>query len=191
MKHPRLFVLAASITAAVLVGCGVPTDDAPRAVAEDEIPEALVAAPTTTTTPPDGVEANLFYVQTVDNESALVRLAREVDDRMVESVLEALVATVPEDLPPSVSTAIPPDVAVLSATIDDGVVTIDLSEEFRNVSGEPRIQAVAQIVFTATDLSAVDSVLFSVEGEDELVPDDAGSDIDGPATRADYVELFA
>jgi spore germination protein GerM len=79
---------------------------------------------------------------------------------------------------------------VLGTDIEDGTLTVDLSAEFESVSGEPRIQAVAQLVFTAMRVpGSVDGVLFTVDGEQITVPDADGADIDGPAVRGDYSTL--
>jgi spore germination protein GerM len=173
-----------------LVGCGVPDDDAPRAVSAEEIPEALVAGATTTTMVAVGVQGDLYFLETQDDQNVLRLEQVTVDNNEPQAALEALVATVPEELPEGVLTLIPPGTSVLSTELDDGVLTIDLSADFESVSGEPRIQAVAQLVFTAIRMPGpVDGVLFTVEGEQTTVPDADGADIDGPAVRDDYSDL--
>lgn len=173
-----------------LVGCGVPDDDAPRAVSAEEIPEALVAGATTTTMVGVGVQGDLYFLETQDDQNVLRLEQVTVDNNEPQAALEALVATVPEELPEGVLTLIPPGTSVLSTELDDGILTVDLSAEFESVSGEPRIQAVAQLVFTAMRIPGpVDGVLFTVEGEQTSVPDADGADIDGPAVREDYSDL--
>jgi spore germination protein GerM len=175
---------------AVLVGCGVPTDDAPRAVATDEIPDALIASPTTTTMVAVGVRGDLYFLETRDDRNILSLEQATLDDNQPRTALEALVAAVPEDLPEGVLTLIPPETSILGTKIEDGILTVDLSSEFGSVSGEPRIQAVAQLVYTAMRVPGpVDGVLFTVDGELIAVPDADGSDIDGPADREDYSAL--
>lgn len=175
---------------AVLVGCGVPEDDAPRAVATDEIPDALVASPTTTTMAVAGVQGDLYFLETQDDRNVLSREQVTLDDNQPQTALDALLSAVPEDLPEGVLTFIPPETSILGTELDDGILTVDLSSEFGSVSGEPRIQAVAQLVFTSMRVPGpVEGVLFSVDGELTAVPDADGSDIDGPADREDYSAL--
>ena len=182
--------VAGVLAMAVLVGCGVPTDDAPRAVATDEIPDALIASPTTTTMVVVGVRGDLYFLETRDDRNILSLEQATLDDNQPRTALEALVAAVPEDLPEGVLTLIPPETSILGTKIEDGILTVDLSSEFGSVSGEPRIQAVAQLVYTAMRVPGpVDGVLFTVDGELIAVPDADGSDIDGPADREDYSAL--
>ena len=184
-------VLAVAVLSLAAVwGCGVPADEAPRAVPADEIPEALAAAPTTTTTAEVGVAADLFFLEAEEESNVLRAEQVRLDDNLAETALRALVATVPEDLPDGVITSIPPETTVLGTQLDDGILTVDLSDEFASVSGEIRIQAVAQMVYTATRSGGpVDGVLFTVEGEPDPVPDADGADIEGPASRPDYSGL--
>ena len=175
----------------VLVGCGVPTDDTPRAVATEDIPDALVATPTTTTMAVVGVRGDLYFLETQDDRNVLSLEQVTLDNNLPETALDALVATVPEDLPEGVATFIPPETTIVDTELDDGILTVHLSSEFGTVSGEPRIQAVAQLVYTAMpDAGPVDGVLFTVDGELIAVPDTDGSDIDGPADRDDYSALL-
>ena len=172
------------------VACGIPEDDAPRSVAADEIPEALVAAPTTTSAPQGGVGTNLFFIEAEQGRSVLSPQQVPLDNQQIRTVLEALVGTVPEDLPDGVNSSIPAETQVLGTSLDDGVLTIDLSAEFATVSGDILIQAVGQLVFTATDRPGVDGVLFTVEGEATTVPDADSSELTSPATRSDYAGLL-
>lgn len=185
-----LALLVAGLLVAI-AGCGVPVDDSPRAVAPDEIPEELVAAPTTTTaTPGGGTDAQLFFIEAQEGSSVLRLEETILPDLTARTVLDALVSTVPEDLPEGVTSSIPEGTAILDTSLDDGVLTVDLSEEFEDVSGDLLIQALAQLVFTATASAGVTGgVLFTVEGEERTFPDADGSEITGPALRADYAAL--
>lgn len=173
--------------ALMAAACGVPEDDAPRAVAVNEIPEALSASATTTSTPVDGVDANLYFIALSDGEPELRVQRSKVDNLQIETVLRALVNAVPEN---DLTSSIPPDLRILGTSIDNDVLTIDLSAEFSDVSGAPRTQAVAQLVLTATDLPRFEQVRFSVEGEDIPAPDADSVDVEGPVDRTDYRSLL-
>lgn len=195
MSRPTTRGRAAALVLLVALavgGCAVPTDESPRAVAEEYIPEQLVAAPTTTTAPSDGgPRVELFFVESVDGINELRREPAVLEDAKPTTVVEALVASVPEELPEGVTSSIPADTQVLGVTLEDGTLTVDLSEEFQTVSGEPLILAVAQIVFTASAMPAVEDVAFRIEGEPITVPDAEGTELDRPARRSDYVSLLA
>lgn len=189
--HRLVALLAVAVVALGALGsCGIPDDDAPRAVAADEIPDALVAAPTTTTAPQGGVGTNLFFIEAERGRSVLSAQRVPLDNQQARTVLEALVGTVPEDLPDGVNSSIPAETRVLGTSLDDGILTIDLSEEFATVSGDILIQAVGQLVFTATERPGVDGVLFTIEGEPTTVPDAESSELTTPATRSDYAALL-
>jgi spore germination protein GerM len=184
--------LALALAVAITVGCGVPVDGSPRAISEDEIPEELVDAPTTTSTPTDGaVQADLFFIEAEEGQGVLRREQTMVSDRSSGTVLDALVATIPEDLPEGVTSSIPEGTVILGTEVDDGVLTIDLSEEFEEVSADLLIQAVGQLVYTAMASSGVsEGVVFTVEGEARTFPDAEGSEITGPAGLSDYSALL-
>lgn len=104
-----------------------------------------------------------------------------------ESLLLALLAAEPE----RGRTAIPPDTRLIAVSVENGVATVDLSEEFeQEASGERLALRVAQVVYTVTEAPQVSSVLFSVEGRMTAVI--AGEDqvVARRVTRADY-EAFA
>ena len=69
------------------------------------------------------------------------------------------------------------------------VLTLDLSEQFTTVVGQRFIAAVAQIVYTATDLDGIEAVSFRVEGEDFPVNDENGAAQEEPVDRLDFVGL--
>ncbi|MET0912539.1 MAG: GerMN domain-containing protein, partial [Acidimicrobiales bacterium] len=111
------------------------------------------------------------------------------EDRSAATVIMTLLATDSSSLPPRYSTNIPPDTTLLDSFVDDQVLTLDLSEQFTTVVGQRFIAAVAQIVYTATDLDGIEAVSFRVEGEDFPVNDENGAAVDEPVDRFDFVGL--
>lgn len=70
-----------------------------------------------------------------------------------------------------------------------GVVPVYLPQSFENLGGNDQLIAVAQVVFTLTQLPGVRGVVFWLAGQRARVPDAAGKLIAGPLTRADYQAL--
>lgn len=63
-------------------------------------------------------------------------------------------------------TTVPDGTTVLGVDLDDGLATVDLSDEFDDGGGTLSMQArIAQVVFTATQFPNVDRVRFWMEGE--------------------------
>ena len=67
--------------------------------------------------------------------------------------------------------------------LPDGTARIDVSDAIFTASGDAQPEAVAQIVFTATDAPGAEQVELLVEGEHRRWPRGDGSLEDAPLTR--------
>lgn len=86
-------------------------------------------------------------------------------------------------------TAIPEGTSVNGVSLDDGVATVDLSEEFDDGGGSLSMHTrLAQVVFTATRFPTVEGVLLELDGEPVTTFSSEGIVLDGPQRRADYEE---
>lgn len=86
---------------------------------------------------------------------------------------------------------IPAGTKLLGVRVDNGVATVDMSSEFASGGGSfSMLGRVAQVVFTLTQFSSVDSVLFELEGIPLDVLGGEGVILDEPQTRAGQ-ESFA
>lgn len=81
-------------------------------------------------------------------------------------------------------TALPSGTAVVSTRTAGNVLFVDLSEEINELTGEQLTLAVAQIVFTATEVPGVQVVRLRVNGEDQAWPKGDGQ------TRAGDLRVF-
>lgn len=150
----RLLLLAPVLLAALfLAGCG--GDD-----------EATPTDTGTTTVPAGTTDVRVYWFL----EGKVWPVLREVEetDAVATASLEELLAgpTPQEEDELFFSTAIPDDVELGSVTVEDGVARVELSAELPP-------EALAQVVYTATQFSTVDSV--------EVGPDNY--------TRADFEDL--
>lgn len=193
MIRPSTLLAAVAIAVIALSACGVPEDRSPEELSADEVPFDLLTPPVSTTTtivdlPPER-EAELYFL---DADGNIAPRTREVADRSPTTVLETLFGTEAADVPSGFSSAIPAGTELLALSeIEDGTLTVDLSEEFLSIEGERFIAAVAQVVYTATGLSGVDAVAFRVEGESSDVPNEDGAQQSQPVSRLDYDSLVA
>jgi Sporulation and spore germination len=197
---------AAVLAVAVMVvagtaGCGIPTDDGPESVA---VPPELTPIggspePTTTLQPQQATTPRTVYLV---NGARLQRVERQLpaDEAFNLDVMEALAAGPTEDdRAAGTVTAIPVGTQILRATLDGtGIMTVDLNEAFRAVQGEQRNLATAQIVYTATDLPASNSVRFQENGQWIQLADAAGTlqriDANGvpePLSRVDFLPFVS
>lgn len=204
-------VTAATVVAVVvLAGCGgIPLDETPRSISRDRLPEALVEP--TTTLPPgvdpggSGVNADLFLFLDSSSEQVLVPCAVPTSaggsvEARARAVIERLVNLDPdasELCSDDLTNAVPPNLVVLSVRLlveRDGNV-LDLNLDRKSLSGIEATQqrrAIAQLVFTATDVPGVSAVRFLADGEPISVPvEDRTADPGETITLSDFPALAA
>lgn len=195
MRRLLLGFLAAAVLAAE-GACGVPLDDEPRALSSGEAPlELLGADPLTTTTtglPGASSEVTIYLSgpRTDDpgRPERLVAVERRVPaPASVEKVVQMLLTGPRHDeARQGLRSAINPETTILSAVVERGIATIDLSGNFAVGSGTDQIVALAQIVFTATDLGGVVGVRFTLDGRSAEVPSGDGTLTRTPLGRAAF-----
>jgi len=201
-RRGSLAVLAVAVVVGLvgLAGCGIPSDGKARPIDREALPAQLVGTPTTTT--PSGPSAlnqnaTLYLVTTANDTERLVPVSAEIANVTDQAdlprlVIEQLIAQQPKASGGSsdVTNAIPPTVTVLSATVNDHVLDLDLSD-LSSVELTRQRLAAAQIVFTATELAGVDAVRFWIDGQPGAVPlDDQASTAGQAVSRSNYPSLL-
>jgi uncharacterized protein YndB with AHSA1/START domain len=129
-----------------------------------------------------------------------------VGPHLIATLVEALLAgPSPKERASGFGSASPADDRLLGVSIENGIVTLDLSSEFspdRRFLGLPGMFQLAHVVYTVTQFPEIEGVLFKLEGRPLPVP--AGRDpslqgllpgcdipeaeelLDRPVTREDY-----
>jgi spore germination protein GerM len=198
----RLPVALAAVTllGIVAAGCGIPNDDKPRALDPNVLPASLAANPSGTSVPTDRSTqtVKLYLVQNSGDREVLMAETTSMSlvsdsSQLPGMVIRALIA----EQPPATASggnalinALPPSVQVLDASLDGTVLNLDLSD-LGNVELTRQRQAAAQIVFTATALTGIESVRFHINGQPIAVPLDNETSVAGqPVTRSDYPRLM-
>jgi hypothetical protein len=177
---------------ALATSCGVREDDSPRALAPDSLPAELSEATPASTIPGDSTSfQRVFMVETgPGGEDALLSLLLPIErpaneEERRRAVIEALVSNRPgeDDL---YFNAIPATTGVLDVRlVEDNVLEINLSQ-LDVASGNLKL-AIAQMVFTATELPGVDGVRFLLNREERAVPLEVGeSEVGQVVTRDDF-----
>ena len=191
--HPRaapVAVLAALVTLAT--GCGVPVDRGPTALPRRGVPFDLLAPETptssTSTQPPQVAVTVQVYLLAPTGHVAAVNRDVPVPAPLT-TVLGALVdGPTNAEASAGLQTAIPTQTQVLSATVAGGTATVDLGGPFGQLVGQAQIDAVAQVVFTATALPGVTGVAFELSGQPVDVPTASGADV-STANRAQFATM--
>ncbi len=200
-------VVVATVVLLVVAGCGIPTDEQPRAIPDDAIPEAAregVPGATASTNAPNASTQTeqLYLVRTGETgqvggerlQPVPVEIQSPNDpDDLPRVVIDALIELNPTESGQSgLVNAVPTGTRVLSARVaDDEVLDLDLTN-LEDVDSSQLRLAVAQIVFSATGITAlpVRGVRFFIDGEPAAVPTEAGTSGTGEViTRSSFPRL--
>jgi spore germination protein GerM len=175
-----------------LAGCGVPADSAPRALPADEVPAELLAIDpiTTTSTVPVGTSSRVrIYLIGGDGPAErLVAVERPVQSPpTVERVIAALISGPNrEESGRGLRSAILPGTIVNSVLVESNIAIVDLVKSAIAVNNIDLIVAIAQMVYSATELQGVGGVRFTLDGVRAKVPTASGIESTGPVGRAAY-----
>ena len=194
----RRLALTVTVLALVIGACSVSTNDEPVALGSDLFEPLLTTTSTTTSTStPSSVTKTeeVYLLRVRDGSTALIAVPREVDvDAGVQEVLGNLFTVRPDgDERPDedgLETKIPETAELVGAALSPGTTTAVV--DVRRLFGEGGIQgndlrdALAQIVWTATEDEAVRSVVFRNDGDPVPAAIDNGETTDEPVTRQYY-----
>ena len=190
----RTFLLGGAAALGV-AACGLPDDNRPRVLGDDDLPRDLSESAQAPANEAGGDRVDLFFLLEGERP-ALQAVSRRVDQSTPENVINALLqGLIAQQDPAGLTTAIPRTTSLLGSRLEGPTLLLDLgpgSAEggITSIDGPLQVQAFAQIVWTATGLEAVDQVVFFVLGQPigTLVGDGAVNPGD-PVRRADYAFL--
>ena len=178
MRRRRLVAvvpLLLLVIVAGVAGCGVPTDDEPRAISPERVPDPFSASSAPPTTNAQGEQTvRVFF---------LVRQRLMVAERPVDgepdaaSAMAELLAgpTRQEQQDEGMTTAIPPGTELVSPPeMRDNRLVLDLNEAITLIERPASRTAYAQMSYTALALSGVARVRFLIEGQPVDAPTDDG-----------------
>jgi spore germination protein GerM len=192
--------LAVAGAALVAGACGVPADDKPRPISQEQIPgdggTDARTTPGARTAPAD------LYFTDFDGEQTLLAPvevpvpmpagASASETPPPGAVLETLLAGPGETAAAKgFGTTIPPKTSLAGQPELDagGVLTIDLTPAIFDVRSPGSRLAFGQIVCTADALPGVEAVRFQIEGKSQPVPMGDGEASSEPLTCASYDNL--
>ncbi|MBL6619830.1 MAG: GerMN domain-containing protein [Ilumatobacteraceae bacterium] len=160
MRRVDRFAPITVVAIALVTGCGIRPDAAPRDIPIED--RSLPASPISAAGASGG-DARI-YLLTPTEPRQVRSVTRSTGTR--DDLLAALVAGPTDgELSLPLSSALPVDLEVLSTRSVGSVLYVDLSSAIAELSGSGLTLAVAQIVFTATDIAGVDAVQLTVDGQ--------------------------
>lgn len=182
--------LRAALVAALvasLASCGISNDSAPR-----DIPEAdrltLDNSAKETSDPARGTDRIYLLAPDAPNETQHLRAAqRDIGSsatRRLQSLFGSLTSL---EVSERLRTAIPDGLELHSAVLQpSGTLVVDVSDQLLDLSANSLIDAVAQIVFTASEVDGVQRIDLVVDGKSRQWPAGDGELQADPLTVYDY-----
>ena len=186
MSTRRSASIAVAIASMVLGACGIASDESPR-----DIPPAdqLQLGINIDRGAGDTRGSSRIYLlaPTAAGQAPLLQpVARDVEETpaaLLEALFSGPNAT---ELADQYRSALPDGTALLSAQLLRGVLVVDVSPELLQLSGADVVDALAQVVFTASEAQGVRAVQVLVEGNARQWPTGNGELRDAPLTVYDF-----
>jgi hypothetical protein len=176
----------------LLGACAVSTQGDAIAVADTDVPFALLEAEDTTTDSSDrvGVVSAPVYLA---RDDLLVRSERPLSDRRATTVLTSLAAPLTEtETAAGLRSLLITDGGNPLAAVGGGseIVTVDLSESFAELDANSQLLAIGQVVLSLTSQPGVEGVAFTLVGAATEVPRSDGTPSADAVSRTDYISLI-
>lgn len=178
--------------AGLLGACGIRADDTARVIPLAERGD-LSASVVLEGSPLTGSSRIFLLGSSRPGVRSLLRAVPRDVAATPAAVLAALVAgPTPTEQEQQLRSAIPEDTGVLSvAFVAPGTIAVDLDDSLFQATGDELIDAMAQIVFSVTELDRVARVSVLVAGEARQLPRGDGQLVAGPFTVFDFPERVA
>lgn len=177
------------LLALVATGCGISADDGPRDIPAADQVELGVGGIGNAGAAIGAARVYFLLPEVVGQAALLASVARDVADTPT-GLLQALLAG-PNQTEQSnqLRTAIPVGTELIDARRQGLILRVDLSDDVLELSGQVLITAIAQIVFTASELDGVRGVTILVAGANQQWPVGSGELRSRPLTVYDYPGL--
>jgi len=175
------------VTAGVLLGaCGIAEDDSPRDVPTAQQQQLGILTDRSAGAARGTGRIYLLAPTEVGQTPVLQAVARDVQGTPSD-LLEALLSGPnAAEIGRQFRSAVPAGTTLLSDKLQGGVLVVDLSAEFLQSTGSDVVDALAQIVFTASEADTVRSVRVLVDGQAQQWPTGNGELQAAPLTVYDY-----
>ena len=169
--------------------CGITSDDGPRDIPAADQVELGVGGDSNAGAAIGTARVYFLSPEVVGQAALLESVARDVAETPT-ALLQALLAGPNEtEQANQFRSAIPVGTVLLDARRQGFVLRVDLSPDVLELSGEVLITAMAQIVFTASEIDGVRGVTIMVAGADQQWPVGSGELTSTPLTVYDYPGL--
>lgn len=185
-------MLATAALAAVTLGaCGISADAEPRdvpAVQQQEL--GVNGDPAAGAT---GGESRIYLLAAdVSGQATVLQaVARDIEPTPTATLLALLAGANTSELDRQLRSALPTGTVLRSVVLRGGVLVVDLSPEILQLTGSDLVLALAQIVFSVSEIDTVRAVSIVVDGATQFWPDGTGVLTASPLTVYDFPGLVA
>jgi spore germination protein GerM len=178
-----------------LAACGIPTAGTPTAINKKDVPFHLLSpsSPSTTgSTVPGAVTVQeLIYLvsgatQTLAPATRDIAVPPTLNATVTEALVALLQGPTATESDSGLTTYLSSSRTRVSARVSGGIATVDFTTNPIELVGATETLAVAQVVWTATEVSGVTGVLFEIDGQPTPVPTASGATVPGPVDRTFY-----
>jgi spore germination protein GerM len=183
-----LWILASlSLCTIGLTGCGIDDDAAPQRITEVNRPN-LTSTESETAGPTSGTDRIYLLAPESPNDVQRLRpVTRDVGDSATQRLQSLFGLLTVVEVNARLRTAVPDGLALHSAVLQtSGTLTVDVSDQLLDLTSTNLVDAVAQIVFTASEVRDVQRVDLLVDGEARQWPAGDGELQTGALTVYDY-----
>jgi spore germination protein GerM len=182
---------AALLLAALVAGCAIQPDSTPRDIPPDDRGQLDPVSPGASEAAVG--QSRIFLVAdqgTGGGQEILRTVLRDVEPPTPEAVLAALVAGPNrQELDSGMTSSVPQTTELHSARLVAATLNVDMSGEILELPGSALRLAVAQFVFTGSELDGVRTVRLLVDGQFRAWPDGRGELQTRPLSVYDYPGL--
>lgn len=173
-----------------LAGCGIGSQSHAESLPASEVPFDLLSpapAGAGASRAPAAEAVILYFLK----GGRLVAVARELPaPAAVDARLSALAAgPTTAEAAEGLSSAVSAPGSAPTGIISFGQMTINLTRSFEQLGTRNQVEALAQLVYTATAVPGIATVAFRIGDKPVAVPRDDNSTTDGPVRRQDYRSL--
>lgn len=181
--------LALLLVAMLLGACGISTDDSPRDIPSADQKELGVTGDRTAGAATGTSRVYLLAPEAAGQAQTLLAVARDVDETPTDLLTALFAGPNTDEVARQLRTALPTATELFGARLQGGVLRLDVSTGLLDLSGEVLRTAVAQIVFTASELTGVRSVAILIDGAPQQWPAGNGELQIAPLTVYDFPGL--
>lgn len=191
MRFGRRRSLLVGLLVVLLAGCGISSQSHAQRLSARQVPFGLLS-------PAPGVggkhgkpatEAVILFL--LDKSGHLVAVGRQLPvPATLNARLQALAAApTPGEAAAGLSSAVSVSGSSPTGVVAGGRVVINLTPGFEHLNTRVQVDALAQLVYTATAIPYIGAVSFRVKGKVVAVPRANNTATSSPVTRADYRAL--